>query len=290
MKTRIGLGTVQFGLAYGINNQEGQISIDGVNTILDRCYSEGIEVIDTAQEYGESEDRLGRFFINKKFGKVISKFRIKTNDLPMRSNLENSLRKLNLPSLYAFMYHDFNDYQLNKETYNELIELKKEGRIQHIGFSLYYPYQLEEIIHLENFDIVQVPYNIFDKRFEPYFKVLKDKGVLIHTRSTFLQGLFFKELDQVDSYFQPIQHQLIKIHEICVEYQISIGVLALQFVLMNKYIDNVILGVDSEKNLIELLNWQNNSLEPRIYGILNDEITIEDESYLLPFNWKLGEK
>ena len=56
------LGTVQLGLAYGVNNYRGMPSFEESSAILDTALSEGIISFDTAQAYGESETVLKRYF------------------------------------------------------------------------------------------------------------------------------------------------------------------------------------------------------------------------------------
>ena len=59
--SKIALGTVQFGLNYGISNTNGQVPPEEIARILDYCKLNGIDTLDTAQGYGESEKVLSQF-------------------------------------------------------------------------------------------------------------------------------------------------------------------------------------------------------------------------------------
>lgn len=80
--SRLALGTVQFGMSYGISNTAGQVPQDEVAKILDYCKANGIDTLDTARGYGESEAVIGQF--------DLSPFKIVTK-LMGNARLEDSL-------------------------------------------------------------------------------------------------------------------------------------------------------------------------------------------------------
>ena len=61
---KVALGTVQFGLDYGVTNQHGQVTIEEVESILDFAKINGIDTLDTASRYGNSEQVLGDAGVN----------------------------------------------------------------------------------------------------------------------------------------------------------------------------------------------------------------------------------
>ena len=73
---KIGLGTVQFGLPYGINNTYGQTQEVEVKVILQIASKNGITILDTAHAYGNCETILGKQDLNK--FNIVSKFNAKT--------------------------------------------------------------------------------------------------------------------------------------------------------------------------------------------------------------------
>ena len=244
---KIILGTAQFGLNYGINNKTGKIPAKDVDIILRLAYKNGIETLDTAQAYGNSEKIIGDFLKNSNTNfKVISKLHpdIKHS---VENHLDNSLSKLNIRQLYGFLIHKFNNFKENRGIWDEIRSLRDKGKIEKIGFSLYSIEQLEFILKKRiEIDLIQIPYNILQRNFQKYFQTLKKKGVEIHVRSVFLQGLFFMNIDKLPSKLMPLKPFLEKIHAFCNENNFSIEEFVLNYVINNPDVDGVLVGVDNK--------------------------------------------
>ena len=288
-KNKIALGTAQFGLDYGINNKKGQIPENNVFEILNESIRSGIDVLDTAYAYGNSELVIGNFI--KKNGnvfKIISK--LPECDLKDVINIfESSLERLGVDGLYGYMCHSFQHYTDNPEIWNILEKLKSESKIDKIGLSLYYPSELEYIIENNiNVDIIQVPYNVFDRRFEQYFSVLKSMGVEIFVRSVFLQGLVFKEPSELDHYFEKIKGKIVKLHSMAAELDIPIASLCLNFAVLNKFVDQVVVGVDSIQNLKEIVSSSVCHTDVKNALKKLNSLQEDDENMILPTNWKVN--
>lgn len=285
---KLALGTVQFGLDYGINNQTGKLKQHEINNILDFAYDNGIKTLDTAQSYGNSEVALGNYMdVSKKCFDVINKIS-KSNINSTIESFKQSLKYLNLQSIYALLYHDFESFKHQQQTIFDFYRLKDDSYIKKLGFSLYYPYQLDYLFENNiSFDIIQIPYSIFDRRFESYFEILKRKNVEIHVRSIFLQGLVFINPESLHPFFQNIKDKLLQLNLIKQKNNISIFSICQNFAINNDYIDKVVIGVDNIENLKEnLSSYKDRCL---VKGLLSDinELEIIDENILLPFNWKL---
>lgn len=284
---KIALGSAQFGMDYGINNQRGVIPKKEVFTILQKAIDSGINIVDTANDYGSSLKVIGEFIKDNpahRLLKIVSKDKC-CYKKEIAKNIEYTLGVLNIKSLYGFLIHDFDQYKNNPEIWDELLNLKKEGRVKKIGFSLYFPKQLERIIDDDlEFDLIQIPYNLFDRRFEKYLKILKSRGVELHVRSIFMQGLFFRHLDDLDDFFEPIKNNIKEIQRISESYSISISSLCLKFVDKNKFIDTGIIGVDSLDNLLENLKFSEIDLSDRIFEALK-KMEVKNEDIIVPSNW-----
>jgi len=282
--SKLVLGTVQFGVNYGINNPNGQVPFDEVCRILQIASENGIKTLDTSSGYGQSEAVLGK--ATKENGtifNIVSKY--PTSDVGVKESFEASLSKLGLESIYGYMVHHFEFYQKHPDIYDVMSELKQQGKIQKIGFSLYTTDQLQ--ILLDNnvtIDILQFPYNILDRQFEPYMKLLKENGVEIHTRSAFLQGLFFKDLQELPGKLKPLHSELKQLHDFAIQNNIPMEQLALGYVYGNPFVDGVLIGVDDHKQLeanIEAVSRQ----------LTEDEVTfirsvdVKEKRLLNPVNW-----
>jgi aryl-alcohol dehydrogenase-like predicted oxidoreductase len=286
--TKLALGTAQFGLKYGINNSRGKIPISETFEILNKAVETNIDVIDTASAYGASEKILGEYINklnSKKTIKIISKFP-NTSKKKIQEAVNKSLEILHINKFYGYLLHDFSLFKKDKTIWQKLESLKKDNKINKIGFSLYYPEEIEYLLKKDiSFDIIQVPYNIFDQRFEKYFDILKKKHVEIHVRSVFLQGLFFKSIQSLDEYFKGIANKLKYLNKLSQEQNVSISAICLNFALVNKSIDKVIIGVDSLENLLENINNQKylNKVESVYSKLMN--MKINDQNILIPMNW-----
>ena len=269
------LGTVQFGLQYGINSA-GRPSTEQVSDILDNAKAGGIQILDTSSAYGNAEEVLGAVKAGSNF-KIVSKY--PKCDKSVAETFNHSLQVLGTDHLYGYLLHHFEVYRENKEVWNDFIQLQKEGKVERIGFSLYEPWELDIILSDGiPFSLVQVPFNIFDRQFEPYFKKLKEMDVEIHVRSTFLQGLFFKDRETLSEKLQPLKSYLVEMDEYSKQTGYTIAEIALNYNLQNTYIDGVLIGVDNAMQL------KSNFCSIKEMKISLD-INVKEEKLLKPYNW-----
>ncbi len=277
-KMKLALGTVQFGLDYGINNKKGKVSKEEVFKILDYAIQNHIDILDTAYNYGESEQVIGEFMQKKKF-KIISKL---TKD----EQFDESLKRLNCSEVYGCLIHDFNLFLENPKVWENLDKMKKEGRVKKIGFSLYHPKEAEYLLEKGiQFDIVQVPFSVFDQRFSEVISLLKKKGIEIYARSIFLQGLVFKDPEKLEGNFVKIKDKILKLKSIADDLKIPLSTLCINFAVLNKDIDRIVIGVDSLENLQENIKAINEEAEVKeVYEELLN-LKIDDEKVIVPVNW-----
>lgn len=287
---RICLGSAQCGMDYGVNNTRGRIPREEAFEIFSYAHHCGIDSIDTASAYGESEKVLGEYIERETPGfKVISKLApLEDNrSFCVDASFRKSLDRLKLNKLYGYLIHKFDNYVSFKEIWPELSQLKKQGLVEKIGFSLYHPVELERLFS-ENvdFDIVQLPYSVFDRRFGPSLKRLKAKGIEIHARSVFLQGLAFLSPDHLPGRLSGAQVSLQKLRRLSDSENISINALCLNFALLNPCVDRVVMGVDGLGHL--KANLDDVTLTDKV-GRLSDKLDmlrIDNEDILLPYRWQ----
>ena len=193
---KLALGTVQFGQSYGVANKVGQVSAAEAKAILEYAASNGIKMLDTAIGYGESEQRLGEIGIPD--WQVVSKIPAVPDgcgDISgwVSESVRSSLQRLGVPRLYGLLLHK--PLQLlgadGGRIYAALQQLKGNGLVQKIGVSIYAPVELDDLYRRYNFDVVQAPFNLLDRRLidSGWMSRLVDKGTELHVRSVFLQGL-----------------------------------------------------------------------------------------------------
>jgi aryl-alcohol dehydrogenase-like predicted oxidoreductase len=254
---KIILGTVQMGLDYGINNPVGKISFQNSCGILLKAFELGIDTLDTAEAYGNAHQVIGDF--HKLNPNSIFNVITKIPHTNIIENIEGIVRTylndLHVNFLEVLMFHSFDSYKNNKQIIPILDNLKSKGLIKHIGVSIYTNSQIETLLFDDNITVVQMPFNLLDNESVrgDLMTKLKAKGKIIHTRSAFLQGLFFKEQLENNSISRKLSNELIAIKNISKEENTSISNLALSYCLNQKDIDQVLIGVDSVDQLIDNL-------------------------------------
>jgi len=282
---KISIGTAQFGLDYGVSNAKGKTSPSELKSIFDFMEKNDLCEFDTAQTYGDSESLIGkRFGHTNQPTKVVSKFSLTQNykSGDIKKILEASLTKLQTKTLFGMLLHNFSDYYNDPNLWNEMIDLRSQGVVEKVGFSLYSPRELDLILDNNlDIDIVQIPFSLFDQRFKPYFKELLARNVLIYCRSTFMQGLVFLDPSTIDKKFNLAKKSIGLLKNISNDIGFSINSLCLNYVLAHSSITKVIIGVtsaDELKNNIGLINEFDSShilfdkLES--LGINNDDLDI----------------
>lgn len=277
--SKITLGTVQFGLDYGISNQTGQTTEQEVIELLNLAHHHGINILDTAQAYGSSEEVIGRNHCQR--FDIITKINPNPNQFSVKLMLNSSLEMLRINVLYGVLFHSADSAFANPKAYQELLNLKNEGYIKKVGFSVYKPQELERLI--DTFgqpDLIQVPFSHLDRRFEKLLIKLHENGVEVHTRSAFLQGLYFINPENLSPFFQPVKEYLELLKKEFVNSENLAGFL-LSYVASRPFIDKVILGVNNVNQLAENIS----SLSTK-FGPLDIKVPEIEENILLPYLWK----
>lgn len=282
------LGTVQFGMKYGINNSLGQPKQEEVHNILNAAYEAGISFLDTASAYGNAEELIGNFHLKNKAKrfKIITKFHCHVKE-EATSIISSALERVEVEHIDIFLFHSFDEYLNKPELIKTLKEKREKGLIGKIGVSIYSNEEIEQVLSDRDIEVIQVPFNLLDNENQrgDILRKAKDHGKTIHTRSTFLQGLFFKSTNELPFYFNPIKSGLEKIKSIAQSSKISLPELALGYALSKYYIDGVLIGVDSVGQLNSNIKAAEKSLPEEVI-LAVDEILISDQSLLHPSNWK----
>jgi len=275
---KIALGTVQFGLNYGITNHSGQVAIDEVKGILDYAKTNNIDTLDTAAIYGNSEQVLGEVGVNN--------YRIITKTTPLENGVDGvikgfhqSLENLNIGQVDGLLIHNIDDTKDKRfgELFHKLNELKKEGMIKKIGFSTYTPEQVDFLLENFDFDLIQVPFNVFDTRLVEggQLEALKKKNIEIHARSVFLQGVLLS-FDSLSDYFSTWDAQFEQYQGLVREKELSLLEYALNFALNTQELDKILVGVDSVNQLTDIVNAFKSDVDLKAFKI--DDINLLNPS------------
>lgn len=278
---KLALGTVQFGLDYGVSNSQGVVSSKIVSQLLKQAELMSIDMLDTAAMYGNSEAVLGQL-TNRRFN-IITKLAVDTNAVINLSQLlKGSLSRLQRSSLYGVMLHNAEVLKSSQayEIATQLAELKALGLVKKIGMSLYFPEQTKLFEIIEP-DIIQIPLNVLDQRFlqNGLLTQMKEQGIEIHVRSAFLQGLLlmspesrshyfstFRELSTFDNFVDSVPHSRL---EICLNFLKSID-----------EIDQIVVGCCSVSELAQIHTaWHT------IISTSYHQLACTNNSLIIPSNW-----
>jgi aryl-alcohol dehydrogenase-like predicted oxidoreductase len=284
MNNKLILGTVQFGLNYGINNLTGQPSEQEVFNILDEAYLQGIQSLDTADAYGNAINIIGNYHLkrNNTF-KILSKFNgIEKGEL--ERNAKKTLEKLHIPAFEVYSYHSFTTYSERPYLMDELLLLKQQGFINKIGISIYTNDELQFVINDDFIDVIQLPFNLLDNQNIRGNLIDQAKEKEIHIRSVYLQGLFFMDTDSLPERLLSLKPYLQSLHDYCKKESITMETLALSYALYNKNIDHVLIGVDTKEQLIKNLHASKDI--PHAIDYINQQINVKETELLNPVNWK----
>jgi len=270
---KIALGTAQFGLNYGISNQQGKVNTLEVANILEQAQSLGIDTLDCAGAYGDSEEVLGKLGASKRFNLISKIPALSIEQNTITQFFEQSLNNLKSDSLDTMLFHQANnliDHPDKLQLFSQLAQLKKQKLIKNIGVSVYSPEQLKIIAQRFPIDIAQVPINVFDQRFlfPNVIQLCCDKKIKLHGRSIFLQGLLFIEEEKLSPYFEPYKNKLKAFNALAKHLSCTKLTLALAIALLAKRLtyktckeeessycfEKLVIGVCSTKQLIEVVN------------------------------------
>lgn len=284
--TKLALGTAQFGLTYGIADPQPQMAYLEAKDTVDYAYSHKINVLDTAMGYGDSESRLGE--IGVRDWKVISKL----PEVPagedvsgwIVSAVHSSLAKLKIESLYGLLLHRPAQLLGDKglEINAALERLKDEGLVKKIGISIYQPSELESVMSIIEADLVQSPLSLLDRRLitSGWLDRLADKGVEVHARSVFLQGVLLMSPTQRPRKFDRWSGLWGRYHAWVRETGLSPLQACLAYVSSLPQVRQVVVGVNGLNHIQEILQAQTS--EPPKWS---PELETDDEELLNPLAW-----
>jgi aryl-alcohol dehydrogenase-like predicted oxidoreductase len=292
---KIGLGTAQFGLNYGISNKSGKTSLPEVKEILKTASDNNVRIIDTAALYGESEKSLGLGFPEMNQFIIVTKTpaydknEIKEEDgILLRNTFFKSLANLGQKSVYGLLMHHADDLLAENGTllWQALQEIKNEGFVEKIGVSAYSSHQIDRVLDRFDIGLIQIPLNIYDQRFlkDGYLVKLQRENIEIHARSLFLQGLLLMDPSTLPTYFEPFRGWHDRYWSMLKSQDIKPLNAALGFVLLSEGIDVAIVGVNHSGHLREILDGMNDL--SALSRIDFSSFAVDDESITNPSFWR----
>lgn len=291
--TKLGLGTVQWGMPYGIANSTGQPTTLEVGRMLRLAMQHGVMLLDTAGTYGGAEVALGNHSAAALGFKIVTKTppfnseNIREQDVSrVATAFEESLQRLQCEQVYGLLVHHADNLLLaeSERLWGALQELKSRGLVTKIGVSVYEPGQLSRILDRYPIDLVQLPFNLYDQRFlrAGLLDRLKSRGIEVHARSAFLQGLLLMPPDRLPGGFESVRVQHTRLYRELDAIGLTSLEGSLRFCMAQFQVDQVIVGCESPEQLGEILRVASEDC----VGLLHPEsFAVEDESIINPTRW-----
>ena len=291
------LGTVQFGIDYGVQGGK-QPEFEDVSKILDYAITHNIDNFDTASAYGNAEKRLGKFvkvnptvacnmrFISKLKPDAFAKKSIEEWGDIARQCATDSLNTIGINKFYAYLFHNA-AYINDENAVRALVSVKKHNLAECIGASVYSPEEAMKALEFDEIDVIQVPYNVFDRRLDKcgFFDKAHKKGVKVYARSSLLQGLVVMEPDNLPKQMQFAQDYLIKFRDICRDYDMSALQTAIGCVAQKQGIDYIVFGVDNINQLQEYIALQDTHLPEEMIDRIDTTFDEVEERFVNPSMW-----
>lgn len=288
------LGTAQLGLDYGISNDAGKPVLETVEEVLSSAVNLGIKTFDTAPAYGDAEDLLGRFVSGEEAIRIVTKTAPhgRSEVCPdvvdsIRRSFELSLQRLRRDVVYGVLVHHAQDLLVNggDAIWKLLSSLRDEGIAGRIGVSAYSPQQVATVLERYDIDLVQIPMNLLDRRFEQtgVLQDLNRKKVEIHTRSAHLQGLLLMEPETLHSYFRSVVPLLAHYHRVRQRAGLTVVEASLGYINSVPAVDGVVIGVTNAEQLLEC----ERALR-RPAGMDYTGYGCQDELIVEPYRWDLS--
>lgn len=293
------LGTVQFGMDYGICGKR-KPPLSNSLEMLDYAVHNGINMIDTASAYGEAEDVVGAYFQKNPSAHrqvhLISKFQPNLLDdvseeryYPiMKSNLENSLRRLHADYLDGYLLHSAR-YVYDNAIIETLVRLKAEGYVKAVGVSVYEVDEAKVGILRGNLDFLQLPYSVLDQRMlhGGIFALAEEQGFPLHSRSAFIQGLVLMAPDKVPPFLRSRAAPILKkVDSICKETGLTRVQMAMGFVKQQKAISHLVFGVRNLTQLKEDIAVFQQDLPHDVAAELERQFCNISADIVMPSLWK----
>lgn len=286
LSEKIVLGTVQFGLKYGIANRHGQVREDEAARIIAYASRAGVQLLDTSAAYGTAESVVGETLQRHKrdMGIVTKLPRCALSEV--QHSVDASFSRLRVDRLYGYLVHHFEFFREYPAVWEEFKRLKESGRSRKIGFSLYSPSELEQLFASDvRFDLIQIPFSVVDQRFAPYLSECTNRGVEVHARSAFLQGLLLRDPAELPAHFGPIRENLLRIRQAAESAGVALHHALLSFVASHPGVSKVVIGVESLEDLAANLAAETEfPAAAQLWNTFRD-CSDDREEFVLPTKW-----
>ena len=294
--SNICVGTVELGMKYGLYSN-GEKAIPSQQKSIDlllESFDNGINFLDTAPAYGNSEEIVGKAIQkwNKKIylATKIENFSDKPDKSELRKRIKlsitNSLRNLKVDQIDLLQIHSMN---IKDDTYLYTLEILQKYLDKEIigalGATVYEVEEAKAAIQSTLISAIQVQYNLLDQKMaDEVFSLANNNDIAILSRSTFLKGALTKRMSYLPSTLTELKKLVGKAKLFANEYSESLTSFALKFCISNEQINAVLIGIRNSDELNYALEVCND--EPLSKSTLDKTFILKSFSKEIdPRNW-----
>lgn len=296
---KLAFGTVQLGMDYGIQGN-GRPSLKDAEKLLDAAVGSGISVFDTAADYGNAEELLGDYLARRGLRdsvRIVTKLQPDVLDgVPpgeygavLENRIARSLRRLKTDRIDGLLFHSAG-YVFHPDAVKALADCRRSGAVEKTGVSVYTPREADEALGSGSLDLVQVPYNILDRRLDRsgFFRKAAERGATVFARSSLLQGLLAMPPERLPGFMGFAAPYIRRFRVLCGELSLSPLECAVGFAAAHPDIDYLVFGADRAEQLEEYVRAAAKPLSPEAYRAVLREFRDVPERVVTPYLWKEG--
>lgn len=290
------LGTAQLGTDYGIQNH-GKPSSENAKKLLDAAVGCGINIFDTAADYGNAEAIVGDYLeyrglqnstqvITKLSPNILNTIPVNQYEDVLQYQIEHSMHQLKIDRLEGALFHKAESV-FHPDAIKALIHMKHLGIVNKVGVSIYTPEQANKALYYDGLDIIQVPYNVLDRRLDrsDFFEKAQNKGITVLARSSLLQGLLTMPIEKLPIHMDFAKIYVMQFQALCKELSVSPLECAVGFVAAHPYIDYLVFGSDGVKQLQEYVCAAKKKMPLNKYNVLLSKFKGVPERVVMPNLW-----
>jgi aryl-alcohol dehydrogenase-like predicted oxidoreductase len=260
---KLAIGSAQFGMDYGISNSKGRVPVNEVAAILRTAIYSGLQLVDTAPLYGESESVLGELLPTSSGVQIVTKtparmfHTARSDGSGLQNSISQSLVRLRRGSVYGYLIHQAEDLlrEGGELLWEEMRRVKQLGLANRIGVSIYEPQQALELIDRYDVDIIQLPLSVVDQRMvtSGVLNILRTAGVEIHARSAFLQGALLMQDRDLPEFLCSLRENCRQFERIALAHELTRLQAAIMFVKQLALVDYLVVGICNQDELVETI-------------------------------------
>ena len=298
--SEVSLGTAEIGLDYGFKGspQYSRPAIRDSIRLIHRCVDRGINWLDTARAYGDSEEIIGQALkdlsprprISSKviFDSPVGDMDPATLRDQVFNSIESSLRALQADAIDLLYIHNATEKLLGQTAIRDsLEEARSQGKIRLAGATCYGEEDALAVLKDPLFQVLQVPFNLLNQKMrQRVFPEAARKGVGVFVRSAFLRGVLTPQIEFLPERLAPLREQAVRILQVLGPEVDGLAEAAVRFCLSLPEISSVLMGLKTESELESNVSGLSRGPLPEAVMPALAGLSLSDRTLVDPIHWQ----